>query len=238
MKTVVIISLLLVWIAGILGTALGQGEEGPRKAAGGPQGHRRGGGREFGGEHRGSASHFGGERSMQRGPSHEGLIGHMLENPETAREMGLSDEQISTIRDGLDKLRQEQTELSKRMQLAAMEQAKLMTAPEIDEAALMAAIEGSGDLRTQMAKLRVKSMLLVRKHITPEQIEQIRQNVREKFQERMRQRRGEFGQGRGGPAGPEKGRGNWRPQKREGDEERRPQHPPRDDGIKETEREF
>jgi len=177
---------------------------------------------------------------MRRGPSQEAIIGHVLHDKELAKEIGLSDEQVTALRSGFDKLRQEQIELKAQIELAGMEQAKQMTAPEIDEAALMAAVEKTGEIRTQMAKLKVRSLLLVRKHVTPEQIKEIQKTMRERFAERMRQRHGGFGEGRGGPGqgGPERGRGNWHQRRRDGGDERRPPRPPLDDGVKETEREF
>ena len=177
---------------------------------------------------------------MRHGPSQEALIGHILHDGELAKEVGLSDEQAGALRNGFDAMRKEQIELKAKMELAAMEQARLMTAAEIDESGLMTAVEKTDAIRTEMAKLKVKSLLLVRKHVSPEQIKEIRETMRGKFAERMRQRRGGFGQGRGGPGqgGPDRGRGNWHQRRREGGEDRRPPRPPPDDGVKETEREF
>jgi len=217
-------------VTGFAGTLPGQFEPAPEKAPGGGHG-RRPGAQEFGGQARGHGGRFGGEMGMRQGPPQEAMIAHILGNQELAKELGLSAEQVSALREGFDALRQGQIELKAQIELAAMEQAKQMTAPEVNEAELMATVEKTGEIRTQMAKLRVKALLLVREHITSEQLEHIRKTMREKFEQRMRQHRGAFGQGRGGP-------GNRQQRRRDGGEEWHPPRPPRDDGVKETEREF
>ena len=125
----------------------------------------------------------------------EGLIVNMLSRPEALKKFNISEEQAKQLKDSMFAMRKEQIALSKDMEIAALEQARLMTEDPINEKALMKAVEITGDLRTDMAKLHVKQILLVRSILTAEQLKAIR----ERIQARMSQCPEGGGEGRPGP---------------------------------------
>ncbi len=148
----------------------GEGFRGPGGSKGGRGGHPRG------------------------GPG--GFINKMLEG-EAAEKLGLEPDQIKKLKKGLQKLEKQEENLRNRLEAAGKEQAELLKAEgEVDEAALMKAIEKTGKIRTQMAKLRIQPILLVKKTLTPEQL----QTSRKMMHARMQKRREEMGrrEGQGG----------------------------------------
>ena len=119
------------------------------------------------------------ERSPRHGgPPPGSLMARMLANPRVSAELGLTDEQVSHMEDALAALREEGERLRRDMEHAAMEQARLMTAEEFDEAALMAAVERTGRVRTEIAKLRIRPLIILREILTPEQIRVVTEHVR------------------------------------------------------------
>ena len=71
----------------------------------------------------------------------------------------------------------------------ALEQASLLTGKEVDEAAVMAAVEKAGKARTEIAKLRVKAILMLKETLTDEQREQVHKMMAERFRGRRKERR-------------------------------------------------
>ena len=88
-----------------------------------------------------------------------------------------------------------------------------------DEKAILAAVEKAGRIRTDQAKLKVKELLLIRKTLTPEQIEKIKELIRQ----RMNKNR-EEGNGKRGKDRPERGDRN-RPGRNPGNPVPPPQAP-------------
>ena len=139
------------------------------------------------------------------GGRHLKIIGRILENPEVAEELGLTEEQQKTLRDKSYELRSREIELRADLEKAALEQARLMTRDDVDEQALMDAVEKTGAIRTEMAKLRVSQLLTIRKTLNEEQINSIRKylhkhrrgNAKEARQERRDRRRQHPGRGHG-----------------------------------------
>lgn len=114
---------------------------------------------------------------MGREAAHEGMMARILSNPELGSELGLSEEQVSRIQDSLEALRRKGDLLKKEMEASAMEQARLMSAETLDEAALMAAVERTGMVRTEIAKLRIRPLIMLRTVLTPEQVEKLTQQM-------------------------------------------------------------
>lgn len=127
----------------------------------------------------------------------EMLLQRLTEDPELAGKLGLSEEQLSRLRDTAYALRKEHVALRAKLELAAIEQARLMTRDDVDQDALMKAVEDTGAIRTQMAKLRVRQLLAIRETLTEEQRAAVRKHMRRRFQEHRRNtgdstRRGEW----------------------------------------------
>ena len=108
----------------------------------------------------------------------EAVIAKLAGNPEFLEKIGLTEEQIETFSEGMYELEKEQITLMAEAQIAALEQARLMTAEEIDEKALMKAVEETGAISTELAKIRVRRLILLKKTLTPEQFQEIRTMLR------------------------------------------------------------
>ncbi len=143
---------------------------------------------------RGPAGAKGGGREQRRpGADQDIMMGQALRNPRMAEKLGLSEEQQQAIEGQLAELQKAHNSLRAGMEQAGLQQARLMMAEELDEAALMAAVEETGRIRTELAKLRIRHLLFMRKTLTPEQIKKARSAIRDK----MKKHREEGSKGRG-----------------------------------------
>ena len=78
----------------------------------------------------------------------------------------------------------EMIDIKAKMDKIGLEQAKEMREEEIDEGDIMDLVEEAGELRIEMAKLQMKKMILMRKHIDPEKMEAVRSQIRERMKKR------------------------------------------------------
>jgi Spy/CpxP family protein refolding chaperone len=112
------------------------------------------------------------------------------------QEMGFSDDQVAQ----LSKLRSDARKLAVRrmadIQIARMELRELLDATGVDERAIGAKVKELGDLRTSALKAQVDRRLAMRRILTPEQQEKLKQIIRHRL-EAPRPRRS--GPGGGGP---------------------------------------
>lgn len=138
-------------------------------------------GADFGGHPPGGRPNRGAKRAEggHRGKQLQFLVGRILDNSELREELGISEEQVQSLRANSYELRTEGVDLRAELEKAGMRQAHLMTEPEIDEDALMKAVEQAGEIRTALAKLRIRQLLLVKRTFTPEQMELARKRMRE-----------------------------------------------------------
>ena len=119
----------------------------------------------------------------------EGFILRAISNPKVAERIGLSDEQAARIKRQITDHKRQEIKLRAEHELAALEQASLLTGKEVDEAAVMAAVEKAGKARTEIAKLRVKAILMLKETLTDEQREQVHKMMAERFRGRRKERR-------------------------------------------------
>lgn len=113
----------------------------------------------------------------------QGIIFHLIDNPKSVQELGLTEEQVKRIREGADETRKSQMKLRADLELAGVEQAKLLTGDQVDEKSLMQAVEKTGRIRTEMAKLQMKQILLVRNNMTAEQHAKLRKMISRRMEE-------------------------------------------------------
>jgi len=208
-----ILTAILVVMTLTSGSAVAQ-KDGDRE--GGPRGRRDGGMR--GGNDMGNRDARGG-REMQerglRGREKSGgqfspeLVARLLGNEELVKDLGLTADQIKKFRDGLHEIQVAMIKHRSEMELAGLEQARFMTNEKLDEAALMAAVEKTGVIRTEMAKLRIKQLLLVKGTFTKEQLAKIKQ-LRQRRMEHMRRRNRDGDEGSGQRRPGSEGAGNWK----------------------------
>jgi Spy/CpxP family protein refolding chaperone len=153
----------------------------------------------------------------------ESMMMHMLMNPRMAEEMGLEEEQITKIRATITDIRKREIQLRADQEIAGMDQVNLLTAETVDEEAVMAAVEKSGRIHTELAKLRIKPILELKKILTREQLEKAKGIVQERrMRDRFRRGGGEERRGKG-PGGDREKEG------RERGKERRREHEPREE---------
>ena len=150
----------------------------------------------------------------------EALMARILNNPKIAEKIGLKEDQIKTLKDAVYALKKSEIDLRAKMEHASLDQAKLID-EKADEKTVMEAVDKKYEVMKEMAKLRIKNVLLIRKTLTAEQIEKIRQMVEERRQEFREMRRGLVKEREADEAGPARGRGlerarEWRRGQTEG----------------------
>jgi hypothetical protein len=140
---------------------------------------------------------------MGGGPERGDMMERLLSNPQMLEKLGISEETANQMKSDLDKINLEMIDLKAAMEKIGLKQASAMTAKEVDEDALMDMVEEGGEIRTKMAKLQIRKMMIFRKNIDPEKMEQARNQLRERMQERFgdgegrMQERGMGGRGQG-----------------------------------------
>ena len=134
----------------------------------------------------------------------EMILGRLVEDPQFAEKLGLAPDQVDKLKkahtDGQDQM----TKLEADRKQAALKQAELMTATNVDEDAVMKAVEQTGAVQTQIAKIQVQQILALKKILTPDQLEKAKQLGRDRARE-FREKAGNFrrqGPGAGGPGAP------------------------------------
>ena len=116
----------------------------------------------------------------------ERLIDRLLNNPKLTTEIGLNEDQVARLREEGHEIEVRQMELESRIRKLALLQAdhmsKLLLSPEVNTNEVMKGVEALGQLRTEQAKLTIQALLVVRKHLTPEQIRKARELMRDHMQ--------------------------------------------------------
>ena len=114
-----------------------------------------------------------GPRPGHGGP-HPGMapIERMVANPKMAEKLGITQEQREKIDAAAKAGREKSAELQKKVGEAMKKQFALLEAEQIDEAAVMAAIDEVFELRKEIAKTQTRRVIAVRTILTPEQIKQ------------------------------------------------------------------
>ena len=114
---------------------------------------------------------------MGDGGAQDAIIGKILNNPQSISDLSFSDEQVKTLKASMADMRKQNEDFQKQLKEAGMEQAKLMTGDTVDEDAVMTAVEKAGKIKIDMAKARIKHMLVLKKTLTPAQTAKIKDMV-------------------------------------------------------------
>ncbi len=143
---------------------------------------------------------------MQRGGGMQGAMGretmlaHFVSNPKTAQRLGLTSNQVAALSEKLDAIQKQKVQVRAELEIAGMEQAKLLAAEKVDEAAIMAAVEKTGSAHTRLAKLEIQPIIELKKVLTPAQVAMAKDMVRERLRDRM------AAEGEADAAGPRSGK--------------------------------
>ena len=151
--------------AGVLGFG-GWAAAGPVPAA--PNGERAGGVRQ-------------GPRFGDFNP--EGMILRLMENPRVAEELGLTEDQKKALQDKVSEFAPELGRLRTELEQTGKEQARLLTDESATETQLMDAVEKTGQIRMQLAKINMKQLLAVRNSLSAEQRKKLREMVQKRTEE-------------------------------------------------------
>ena len=138
-------------------------------------------------------------------------VPRMLSNKENLEKIGVTDEaKCAKIVESLTSLKEEGEKLEQKIRDISREQAQLMRGLLKDKAAdpqaVMEKIDEVAKLRAEQGRLSVKSILVLRDNLTPEQLEKASALIHERGRERGAMRRG----GRDGES-PERGARGDRP---------------------------
>lgn len=142
---------------------------------------------------------------MQRGGGMQGAMGretmlaHFVSNPKTAQRLGLTSNQVAALSEKLDAIQKQKVQVRAELEIAGMEQAKLLAAEKVDEAAIMTAVEKTGSAHTRLAKLEIQPIIELKKVLTPAQVAMAKDMVRERLRDRMA---AEAAEGERGPMAP------------------------------------
>lgn len=118
-------------------------------------------------------------------------------------ELGLSADQTAQIQKIRSEARKQAIRQRADLAVARLELRELMTAPTVDQKAVAAKVKEISDLQAASLKARTDEHLAMRRVLTPEQQEKMRQLVRERWRERgPRRGRGWRQRGAGAPLGP------------------------------------
>jgi len=198
--------MLAVAVSGLVVARYAAAQEPPPDGAGGtPPAPRPGAGER---QRRGPPPRLGpgiGEIAIQR----------LLDRPAVVEELGLTPAQIKTLKEEATGFENEKGKIREQLDLSGREQVRLLGAEPINTNAVMAAVEKSGKLRTELAKLTVTELLFLRSTLTAEQRNKMKQ-IRKRWAARAQQRQ----QG-------EQGGRPWR-NRRAGEHGVRPPPPPPD----------
>ncbi len=127
------------------------------------------------------------------------LIDQLLSGTTLTGEIGLTPESAARMRDELQALQAQHGELESQINKLSLEQEgrvkRLLHQPNVDTGEIMKTIDEIGRLRAEQAKLTIQNLLVIRKHLSPEQIRKAHELLRDR-----------------GPAGRD---GDTRPAKRE-----------------------
>ena len=124
------------------------------------------------------------------------VISRIIQNEKMIEKLGLTEEQVLKLKNHDFQTQKSKIQLQAQMQMAALEQAQLLTETDMNRKAIMAAVEKTGQIRTKMAKLGMKTLLVMKETLTDEQRKQLRKMVAQ-----HRKQRGPGGQGNKRPQG-------------------------------------
>ena len=114
------------------------------------------------------------------------ILDRILSNQRMIEKLDLTEDQVSALRDGIFDLKKEKIRKRAELEIAATEQARILTEGDIDESALMSAVEKTGQVRTDLAKLHMQGLLLMHKNLTQEQRSKIGPMLRQRHTQRQR----------------------------------------------------
>jgi len=109
----------------------------------------------------------------------ETQIMRLLGRSEVVKELNLSADQIQVLKTAREDLTRRCVETIRKLEISLVRQVELLKQDNPDAGALDEAVETSGRLRTELAKLRMQQLVLVLKTINPDQRRKLNALLRE-----------------------------------------------------------
>ena len=113
----------------------------------------------------------------------ERLIDLLLANTKLTTEIGLSPETVASLRGESHAIQAQHNEIETQIRKLSLEQAnrmsRLLQASDANTNEMMKTVEEIGRLRTEQAKLAIQNLMVIRQHLTPDQIRRARELMRE-----------------------------------------------------------
>jgi Spy/CpxP family protein refolding chaperone len=119
------------------------------------------------------------------------FMGALAHGQELGKKLNLTPEQQELIKRLVLEQRSKMMEFQGKLQKAALKQTEVLMADPLDEAALMAAVEETSKVRTELAKAQIQLLLEVRKSLTEEQRKSLRELMLQMKQQPPATRQGE-----------------------------------------------
>lgn len=114
----------------------------------------------------------------------EFLLKGVLRNEKLAETLGVTDAQLETLRTEAQAHQAEYHGLEEQLRNCGLQQAEIMTQDEIDEDELMQAIDHCFEIQKELAKLKMQQLLLIKRTLTPEQVEAAKAFMQEQMKKR------------------------------------------------------
>lgn len=118
------------------------------------------------------------------------MLGRILNDAKVSAELGLTEAQLHKLRDGAFDLQEQRAKLKAELEVAAIQQARALTEDTVDEKSVMAAVERTGALRTQIAKVEMRGLLLMRSTLSKAQRDKVHQVIRRRMAQHMAEGQG------------------------------------------------
>ena len=166
-------------------------------------------------DQQGFAGRVAGMPGGQGGFNREEIFKHVLENPELAKRLGVTEEQVKKIKESQFTLEKQMITMRADAEAAKLEVRHLMEGDKVDRDAIGKAIDAAAAKEATLRKTEILRMIDVKEILGSDTIKKIKDTVRERMAERMRQsgatgnahpwlqqfRRGEGQPQRGSPQG-------------------------------------
>jgi Spy/CpxP family protein refolding chaperone len=122
---------------------------------------------------------------------HGAALGWLAHNPQAARELGITEEQVSALREQGYESRKEMIRLRSDLEMAELELRRLLESESPSTKDVDAAIERVGQAHTAMQKQRLHGMLKAREVLGEETCARLREKAGDAMRERRREFRGD-----------------------------------------------
>lgn len=123
--------------------------------------------------------------AQDKRPSPNQRIVHFLSRPGIAESIGLPQEKIDAIKKQIEPLQAEQLKLMEevrgKIRENYQEASDILTKPEADPGKLIAQAEETGRIRTRLAVLEIKKLVVIRDNLTPEQTKALLTKMKEEM---------------------------------------------------------